>query len=75
MTMMGGKLGPSPKKMTLNEAWGTSDPQPFEEFSAGRGSARSSLEHPPEGSFEAMYKRDARAAAARRGESCTSDCL
>lgn len=75
-TMMGGKLGQSSRKMTLTEAWGTAEPEPFEEFSAGtmgRNSARSSLEGPPEGGFEAMYRRDARAAQAaqsRRGESC-----
>ncbi|KAG8888597.1 hypothetical protein FRB98_007361 [Tulasnella sp. 332] len=71
MTMFGGKLGPSPRKMTLTEAWGTAEPQPFEEFSAGTGrqSARSSFEQPPDGAFEAMYKKDARAAASRRGES------
>ncbi|KAG9036288.1 hypothetical protein FRB95_009436 [Tulasnella sp. JGI-2019a] len=74
MTMFGSKLGPSPRKMTLMEARGTAELEPFEEFSAGAGvaggvSARSSLDQPMEGGFEAMYKKDARAAAARRGES------
>lgn len=76
-TMMGGKLGPSSRKMTLTEAWGRAEPEPFEEFSAGtigqangaHGSARSSLDGDL-GSYETYQRRAAeRGNAGRRGES------
>ncbi|KAG8911291.1 hypothetical protein FRC01_005796 [Tulasnella sp. 417] len=57
------------RKMTLTEAWGKAEPEPFEEFSAGtigtagRGSARSSLDE------AAGYDAYARRPNARRGES------
>ena len=85
--MAGNKMGVGPqRKMTLTEAWGKAEPEPFEEFSAGTignrgltapggqnngGSARSSLD----GDYEAFRRReDARreASATRRGESCES---
>jgi len=75
--MMGGKLGPTSRKMTLTEAWGRAEPEPFEEFSAGtigqangaHGSARSSLDGDL-GSYETYQRRAAeRGNAGRRGES------
>ncbi|KAG9050393.1 hypothetical protein FS837_005738 [Tulasnella sp. UAMH 9824] len=57
------------RKMTLTEAWGKSEPEPFEEFSAGtigntgRGSARSSFDE--SGGYDGYSRRP----NARRGES------
>lgn len=69
-------MGPT-RKMTLTEAWGRAEPEPFEEFSAGAagaynggsgaGSARSSLDGT---SYEQYQRRTAeRPANGRRGES------
>lgn len=64
----GARITPT-RKMTLTEAWGKSEPEPFEEFSAGtignagRGSARSSLDE--SGGYDAYARRP----NGRRGDS------
>ncbi|KAG8906616.1 hypothetical protein FRB99_006486 [Tulasnella sp. 403] len=70
------KPGPT-RKMTLTEAWGKAEPEPFEEFSAGtignmnhagNGSTRSSLDY-PEAGYEAYQRGASRSNQGRRGES------
>ncbi|KAG9018967.1 hypothetical protein FRB90_007731 [Tulasnella sp. 427] len=65
----GARITPT-RKMTLTEAWGKAEPEPFEEFSAGtigaagRGSARSSLDEAA--GYDAYSRRPNNA---RRGDS------
>lgn len=64
----------SPKKSALAEAWGIAEPEPFEEFSAGRHSA---YDTPPTGSHTSINNTATRTGMTTRADPFPeySDCM